>query len=115
MTLFELKEVLNNLPTTILESTNAIAHTNYGEVAITDIEYKNNQVIGLKISDKAWHDRDDYPEKNRWIIVKDKDGKEHNFHQWNGNFYYCYTFDADGCDGWRSDIDIFAWRYDYSI
>ena len=113
MTLFELWKALDELPTIILENTNAIAHTTYGEVAITGIEYKNYQVKGLEASDKAWHDREDYPEENRWIIVKDKDDKEYKYHQWNGNFYYMYTFDADGCDGWRSDIDIVAWRYDY--
>lgn len=83
------------------------------EKGLKSIRHKNYQVKGLEASDKAWHDREDYPEENRWIIVKDKDDKEYKYHQWNGNFYYMYTFDADGCDGWRSDIDIVAWRYDY--
>lgn len=116
MTLFELKEALNDLPTTILENISAIAHTTYGEFEIVDIEYKSGQVKGLKTSNKAWHGRDDYPEENRWIIVKDRDGREFDYHQWDGYCYYDYIISSDGCcNGWRSDIDIVAWRYDYSI
>lgn len=116
MTLLELRKALDELPMIILESTNAIAHTTYGEIAITGIEYKNHQVKGLKALDKAWHDREDYPEKNRWIIVKDKNGREFDYHQWTGYSYYAYVIDSDGCcDGWRSRIDIIAWRYDDSI
>lgn len=115
MTLFELWKVLDELPTTALESTNAIVLTSEGEFEIENIEYKNNQIKGLRASDEAWHDREDYPEENKWIIVKDKDGREFKYHQWTGYGYYAYVLDADGYDGWRSDIDIVAWRYDYSI
>ena len=82
MTLFELWKVLDELPTTILESTNAIVLTSEGEFEIENIEYKNNQIKGLIASDEAWHDREDYPEENKWIIVKDKDGREFKYHQW---------------------------------
>nr|DAZ78708.1 MAG TPA: hypothetical protein [Caudoviricetes sp.] len=115
MTLFELWKVLDELPTTVLESTNAIVLTSEGEFEIENIEYKNNQIKGLRASDEAWHDREDYPEENKWIIVKDKDGREFKYHQWTGYCYYAYVLDANGCDGWRSDIDIVTWRYDYSI
>lgn len=116
MTLFELWKALDELPTIILENTNAVACTIYGEVAITGIEYSNHQVKGLKTSDKAWHDREDYPEKDKWIIVKNKDGREFKYHQWTGYCYYAYVIDSDGCcDGWRSGVDIIAWRYDDSI
>ena len=76
MTLFELWKVLDELPTTILESTNAIVLTSEGEFEIENIEYKNNQIKGLRASDEAWHDREDYTEENKWIIVKDKNGRE---------------------------------------
>ena len=52
--------------------------------------------------------------REKWIIVKDKNGTEHKYHQWMGHTYYEFTFDADGCDGYRSDVDIVSWRYDYS-
>lgn len=115
MTLLELWKILDKLPITILENTNAIVYTSEGEFEVENVEYKDNKVKGLKASDKAWHDREDYPEENKWIIVKDKDGREFKYHQWTGYCYYAYVLDADGCDGWRSDIDIAAWRYDYSI
>ena len=57
MTLFELWKVLDELPTTILESTNAIVLTSEGEFEIENIEYKNNRIKGLRASDEAWHDR----------------------------------------------------------
>lgn len=88
MTLFELWKVLDELPTTVLESTNAIVLTSEGEFEIENIEYKNNQIKGLRASDEAWHDREDYPEENKWIIVKDKDGREFKYHQWTGYCYY---------------------------
>lgn len=113
MTLYELWKELDKLPTVVLENTNAIIHTSDGEFAVIDVEYKDNQVVGLKASDKAWHEREDYPEENRWIVVKDKDGREFKYHQWNGYCYYAYVVDSDWADGWRSDIDIVAWRYDY--
>ena len=115
MTLYELWKVLDELPETILKNTNAIVYTSEGEFEVENVEYKDNKVKGLKASDEAWHDREDYPEENKWIIVKDKDGREFKYHQWTGYCYYTYVLDADGCDGWRSDIDIVAWRYDYSI
>ena len=73
------------------------------------------EILSTKIIRLKWHDREDYPEENKWIIVKDKDGREFKYHQWTGYCYYAYVLDADGCDGWHSDIDIVAWRYDYSI
>ena len=73
------------------------------------------EILSTKIIRLKWHDREDYPEENKWIIVKDKDGREFKYHQWTGYCYYAYVLDAYGCDGWRSDIDIVAWRYDYSI
>ena len=111
MTLLELWKTLDKLPETILKNTNAIVYTSEGEFEVENVEYKDNKVKGLK-----WHDREDYPEKDKWIIVKDKDGREFKYHQWSGYCYYAYILHTDGCcDGWRSDIDIVAWRYDYSI
>ena len=63
MTLFELWKTLDELPTTILESTNAIVLTSEGEFEIENIEYKNNQIKGLRASDEACHDREDYPRR----------------------------------------------------
>ena len=95
MTLLELWKTLDKLPTIILESTNAIVITSEGEFEIENIQYKNNQIKGLRASDGTWHDREDYPEENRWIIVKDKDGREFKHHKWKGYCYYAYVLDAD--------------------
>lgn len=59
-----------------------------------------------------WHDRDDYPEVYKDIIVRDADGKEYDNHRWTGHAYYRYVESEDGArDGGRSDIDIAEWRY----
>ena len=60
-----------------------------------------------------WHNSTDYPEEDKYIIVKDKDGKEHNDHTWNGHCYYNWVIYEDGSgDGYRSRVDIVSWRYD---
>ena len=84
------------------------------EYEITGIRYKNGKWLGLEADNHVWHNKDDYPEERKWIIVKDKNGTEHKYHQWMGHTYYEFIFDADGCDGYRSDVDIASWRYDYS-
>ena len=76
-------------------------------------KYSDEHEINNQLTDK--YEIKNKPEENKWIIVKDKDGREFKYHQWTGYCYYAYVLDADGCDGWRSDIDIVTWRYDYSI
>lgn len=77
-----------------------------------------------KILDTACHDKEDYPEPNKWIIVKDKDGTEYHYHKWLVYAYYDFILykkddisimDERGihCSGWVSNIDIVAWKYDY--
>lgn len=68
-----------------------------------------------KILDTAWHEREDYPEPNKWIIVKDKNGNEFHYHQWIGHAYYDFIVDKESCGGWVSDVDIAFWRYDYNL
>lgn len=103
-------------PMHVINHTKAIAFLDNKEYEITGIRYKNGKWLGFELSDVVWHDRDDYPKENEWIIIKDEDGKEYDAHRWVGHAYYAYVFDDDGsCDGWRSLNDIVAWRYDYDF
>ena len=58
-----------------------------------------------------WIKNDIKPEVHKWVIVKDKQGKIHKNHQWNGMCWYDYIIDKDGCDGWRSNVDVEYWKY----
>ena len=52
------------------------------------------------------------PEEGKWVIVRDEDGKEYPYHQWNGTCWYSYVGDDEqGYDGWRSDVNVVSWRY----
>ena len=47
------------------------------------------------------------PEEHKWVVVRDKDGREYTDHQWTGHAWYSFS----GCDGWKTDIDVDSWRY----
>lgn len=114
MNLYHLWKKIIKQPIYILNHTKAVVFIDDKEYEITGIRYKNGKQLGLEADSHVWHNRDDYPEERKWIIVKDKNGTEHKYHQWIGHTYYEFTFDADGCDGYISDVDIASWRYDYS-
>ena len=60
-----------------------------------------------------WHAVDDYPKQGIPIVVLDRDLTEHDNHTWEGHAYYEFIYDDDGsADGYRSDVDIIAWRYE---
>ena len=59
-----------------------------------------------------WFNASHKPKADEWVIVKDRNGIEYNNHQWNGMCWYAYCFTEDGCDGWRSNVDIVSWRYE---
>lgn len=114
MNLYRLWKRIIKQPIYILNHTKAVVFIDDKEYEITGIRYKNGKWLGLEADNHVWHNKDDYPEEKKWIIVKDKNGTEYKYHQWMGHTYYEFIFDADGCDGYRSDVDIVSWRYDYS-
>lgn len=66
----------------------------------------------MEVKDVIWHDRDDYPEEYKPIIIVDSDGDEIGNHYWNGSYYYEEFEDNDGwCIGCPSDWNIVKWRY----
>ncbi len=70
----------------------------------------------VNVNNVIWHDRDEYPETDIKIIVKDKEGKEYDDHTWNGYCYYEWIEHDDGTgDGWRIDVDVVSWKYDNNI
>lgn len=74
---------------------------------------KKSKQIDNNIINNEWHNANDLPEEDKWIIVKDIDGREYNQHQWNGSSYYDYVINDYDCIGMRSRVNIVAWRYDY--
>lgn len=60
-----------------------------------------------------WHDADYYPKQGIPIVVLDVNLIEHDNHTWEGHAYYEFIHNDDGtADGYRSDVDIIAWRYE---
>lgn len=52
------------------------------------------------------------PEENKWVVVRDDDGKEQPFHKWNGTYWYAFIGDDENdYDGWRTDVDVISWKY----
>ena len=71
------------------------------------IEYINK----LKV-EESWFSEMIKPEENKWVVVRDDDGKEYPFHKWNGTYWYAFIGDDEnGYDGWRTDVDVISWRY----
>ena len=116
MYLLQIWKRLSKQPIRVLDHTKAIAFLNDKEYEITGMRYENGKLIGFELNENTWHDVDEHPIVHEWIIIKDKDGKEYNSHQWVGHAYYDFACSDDGyCDGWRSLHDIAAWRYDYDF
>jgi hypothetical protein len=60
-----------------------------------------------------WHKASNYPEEDKWIIVSDENGKEHDNHTWSGHCYYDWIEYDDGTgDGYPTDVKVVKWRYD---
>ncbi|WP_143322749.1 hypothetical protein [Clostridium sp. HBUAS56010] len=65
-----------------------------------------------------WNNSDySIPEKDKWVVVLDNKGVEHNRHIWNGICFYQFTeYDDEGCsDGYPSNVCIRYWRYDNTL
>lgn len=61
----------------------------------------------INVNEPEWHDEAIKPQVNKWVVVRDSDGKEYTDHQWVGHAWYDYCRGMDGkCDGWRTDVDV---------
>lgn len=114
MTLLQIWKRIEKQSLDIIRNKKAVVFLGNKEYEITGIRYENGMWSGFELDSVCWHDVKDYPKKERtWIIVKDKNGEEHNAHQWLGHAYYEFSIDNEGvCDGYRSRFDIVSWRYD---
>lgn len=84
----------------------------FGSVSFEINRFEVEEKFPTFFEETIWHDRDDYPEKYKGIIVRDVDDKEYDDHRWTGHAYYRYVESEDGVrDGWCSDINIAEWRY----
>lgn len=89
------------------------------EFEISSIHYENGVLKGFdakkvaKKEDDSWHKKDDYPEVDKYILVKDIRGViSCDLHSWNGMCYYVWVPDGEGgCDGWRTTFELIEWRY----
>lgn len=110
MTLLQIWEKIGVQPLT--RNIQAVVYIGDKQYKITKMKYKNGIPLGFEAEEIEWFDVKIKPEEDRWVIVKDKDGRVFENHQWKGHAWYDYIVYEDGADGYRSRIDIVAWKYD---
>jgi len=112
MKLLEIYKRIGRQPLRVTRAKDAI-------VLIGDKEYKiryeNGIFVGFEVdNDDQWFDASIKPLEGKWIIVKDKDGREWDNHQWMGHAWYNFiVWDNGDCDRCRSQVDICKWKYKY--
>lgn len=116
MKLIEIWRRLGKQPLRITQHKEAIVFVDDKEYIITGIKYDSGKFIGFETKETKlknhWCPECIRPKVHEWIIVKDKNGKEYDYHQWIGHAWYSFVGDDEsGYDGWRSDVDIVEWRY----
>lgn len=109
MTLEQIWKKIGIQQSHIARHTKAMVIIDNEKLPIEKIVYENGKPIGFKVT--HWHDADDYPEKDRYITVIDKNGREYKHHTWSGRCYYNWIFDSDGADGFPTDVEVYKWRY----
>lgn len=121
MKLIEIWKRLGKQPLRVTRHKDAIVLINGDEYEITSIKYDNGKFIGFEAKPKyEWFSADIKPKEDTWVIVKDKDSREYEDHQWSGETWYrfvVFEIKCNGCtvyDSWRTDVEnIVAWRYQY--
>lgn len=115
MKLLEIWERIGKQPLRITRRKDAIVFIGDSEYRIKNIRYDRGQFMGFEAERKEkveWISKEIKPKEDKWVIVRNKDGKEYTNHKWNGYVWYDYVTNNDGsCDGWRSDVDVVSWRY----
>ena len=115
MKLLEIWKRIGKQPLKITRQKDAVVFVDGKKHKISNIVYDKGQFIGFNTesyNEIQWYNKSIKPEPNKWVIVRNDDGKEYEDHQWNGHVWYAYVRNDDGtCDGWRSDVDIVSWRY----
>lgn len=113
MKLIEIWKKLGKQPLRVTQYKDAIVLINGDEYEITNIKYDSGKFIGFEAKPKfEWFSVKIKPKVDTWVIVKDKDGREYEDHQWSGDAWFDCITDEDTYTGWFSDVDIVAWRYD---
>ena len=98
-------EIKNN---TVIPITVAIVELEDGKIIIPAAD----MIQFINVNEAEWHDEVTKPQVNKWVVVRDSDGKEYTDHQWAGHAWYDYCRGMDGtCFGWRTDVDVVSWRY----
>lgn len=116
MKLLEIWERIGKQPLRITRRKDAIVFVGDSEYRIKSIRYDHGKFMGFEaelVEQIKWTSVKIKPEEDRWVIVRDKDGKEYRNHQWLGHAWYDFAIHNDGtCDGWRTDVEnITSWRY----
>lgn len=113
MKLLEIWKRIGKQPLRITRRKDAIIFIGNSEYRIKNVRYNHGKFMGFEAEPYIqWFNASHKPKADEWVIVKDKNGIEYDNHQWNGMCWYAYCFTEDGCDGWRSDVDIVSWRYE---
>lgn len=115
MKLFEIWKRIGRQPLRITHRKDALVFIGDSEYRIKNIKYDHGIFIGFeaeKVEYPKWTSEKIKPKQDTWVIVRNKDGKEYNNHQWLGHAWYNFIINNDHtCDGWKSNVDIVSWRY----
>lgn len=116
MKLLEIYKRIGKQPLRLTRTKEAIVFIGNREYRINKIRYENGTFVCFEADkNEQWFDASIKPLEGKWVIVKDKDGKEWDNHQWMGHAWYDFIMGDNGdCDGWRSQVDICKWKYDYA-
>ena len=112
MKLYEIWKRIGKQPLRITRRKEAIVFVNGEAYKISKIIYDSGKFVGFEAEKRyQWFSEMIKPDHDRLVVVRDNEGKEYSNHQWNGMCWYDFVVGKDGCDGWRSDVDIVSWRY----
>ena len=111
MKLVEIWKRIGKQPLRITQHKEAIVFVNDEEYVISNIRYDSGKFIGFEAKPKyKWFSEMIKPKKYEWVIVRDEDGREYDYHRWDGCAWY-----VEGVDGIeaKTSVDIISWRYQY--
>lgn len=113
MKLISIWKRIGKQPLKVTQHTDAIVFVDGKEYVISNIKYESGRFIGFETKPRhQWFSEMIKPEKNKWVVVRDDNGKEYQLHKWNGMCWYAFVGDEkEGYDGWRTDVDVVSWRY----
>lgn len=80
---------------------------------VTACRYENGILTGFTAGN-PWTKADRKPREREWVTVRDMDGREHDWFQWDGVLWFEYCVTDTECFGEPSDVKVSEWRYQHA-